>query len=276
MFDTHCHLNFKAFKKILPEVVARAREAGVSHIVIPGTDVKTSRKAIEIADEHENIFVAVGIHPHHVFDLLKRDDITIESELKQIEELVSQPKVVAVGEIGIDRHVYEETKYQEYAVSPEFISLQTELFTKQIKLAKKYKKSLIIHNREAKDDVLSILTQEWNLGLEYRAVLHCCEPDKELLEYAKKHNMFIGVDGDLTYTPEKQAFYADVPLEMIVIETDSPFLLPEPLKSQKLYPNEPRNITLVVEKLAEVQGKSVDEVKRVTTNNAMKLIGLFN
>ncbi|MFA9288302.1 MAG: TatD family hydrolase [Weeksellaceae bacterium] len=274
MFDTHCHLNFKAFKKNLPDVITRAREAGVSHILMPGTDVKTSRKAIEIAEAYDNMFVAVGIHPHHVFDLLKRDDITIETELTLIEELVNHPKVVAIGEIGIDRHVYEETKYQEYAVSPEFISLQTELFTRQIQLAKKHKKSLIVHNREAKADVLSILTQEWDLGLEHRSVLHCCEPEKELLDYIKEHKMFIGVDGDLTYSPEKQAFYADVPLELIVVETDSPFLLPEPLKSQRLYPNEPKNIPLVIAKLAEVQGRTSEEVAATTFQNAKRLFNL--
>ena len=281
MFDTHCHLNFKAFKKILPDVITRAQESGISNIVIPGTDVKTSKKAVEIAQAHEHIYAAVGIHPHHAFKIVKsegikekREEITVQSELDEIEKLLIEEKVVAVGEIGMDRHTYEETVYENYAVNEQFIEIQKELLKKQIDLAKKYKKSIIFHNREAKQDMLAILKGQWDSSFEHRTVFHCCEPDLELLIFAKEHKMFLGVDGDITYYPEKQEFIKQVPLEMLVLETDSPFLLPEPLRTEKKYPNEPKNIVVFVNLIADLKKIPVEQIVKITTENAHTLFGL--
>lgn len=258
----------------MPDVIVRAHEAGIENIVIPGTDVKTSKKAVEIAQQNEHIYAAVGIHPHHAYKLIKSEVATVDSELEEIEKLLSEDKVVAVGEIGMDRHMYEETVYEDYAVNDRFIQIQKELLKKQIELAKKYKKSLIFHNREAKQDVLTILRESWDATFEYHAVLHCCEPDPELLQFAKEHKMFLGVDGDITYYPEKQEFIKTIPLDMLVLETDSPFLLPEPLKTERKYPNEPKHIALFVNQVADLMGKSVEEVKQRTTENAMILFQL--
>ena len=295
MFDTHCHLNFSRFKKNVDEVIRRAQDVGVSSILIPGTDIPTSRKAVEIAARHDGLYAAVGIHPHHVYAPLRPDSnrdfggvnssLNIESrqeltrkivnaDLEALEVLVQMPKVVAVGEVGMDRHPYEETKYENYTVDEAFISLQRDLLISQVKLAIKYNKSLILHNREAKADVLSVLRELWSPDLEGRSVFHCCEPDAELLQFAKSYHMFIGVDGDVTYFSEKQEFIKEVPLEMLVVETDSPFLLPEPLKSQRLYPNEPKNIPLIVAFIAQLRGESVEKVGRVTEENANRLFGL--
>lgn len=290
MFDTHCHLNFKAFKKTLPDVIARAHESGITNIVIPGTDVKTSKKAVEIAQQHEHIYAAVGIHPHHVMKYFNRHPEGVkrlkdpeynqeilraaQDDINEIEKLISHPKVVAVGEIGIDRHEYGETVYQEYAVNDEFIILQRELLKNQIDLAKKYKKSLIFHNREAKQDILAILKEKWDTSFENRTVFHCCEPDEELLDFAQKHKMFIGVDGDITYYPEKQEFIKKVPLGMLVLETDSPFLLPEPLKTEKKYPNEPKNIAFFIELIATLKKTDVEYITMKTTENARTLFSL--
>jgi TatD DNase family protein len=133
---------------------------------------------------------------------------------------------------------------------------------------------LILHNREAKEDVLKILRDMWDYKLESRSVFHCCEPDEELLEFAKTHKMFLGVDGDITYYPEKQEFIKKVPLEMLVLETDAPFLLPEPLKTQKLYPNEPKNMKITAEYIAKLRRIDVEEVVRVTMRNACKLFDI--
>ncbi len=265
----------------MPDVITRAHESGITNIVIPGTDVKTSKRAVEIAQAHEDIYAAVGIHPHHAYKLIKKeelseknDQITVQRELDEIEKLLTEEKVVAVGEIGMDRHMYEETVYENYAINDKFIEIQKELLEKQINLAKKYKKSLIFHNREAKIDVLSILRDHWNVVFEYKAVFHCCEPDEELLAFAKEHKMFLGVDGDITYYPEKQAFIKNVPLEMLVLETDSPFLLPEPLKTERKYPNEPKNIALFVKLIADLKETTKDEIINITTANARTLFGL--
>lgn len=281
MFDTHCHLNFKSFKKNLDEVILSAKQAGVIHIVVPGTDVKTSRIAIEICQKNDNIYAAVGIHPHHVFKyqisnfkFQNETQLQIEEDLLNIEDLLQQSKVVAVGEVGMDKHIYENTKYEEYAVNERFISLQKELLERQIDLALKYKRSLIIHNREAKDDLLQILREKWDSKLEYRAVFHCCEPDEELLAFAKEHKMFIGIDGDVTYFPEKQEFVKKIPLEMLVVETDSPYLLPEPLRSEKKYPNKPENIPLIAEYIAKILKINKEELIKETTENGKKLFSL--
>lgn len=304
MFDTHCHLNFKAYKKTLPDIIARAEDAGVTDIMIPGTDVKTSKKAVEIAAEHEHMYAAVGIHPHHVYKLMKREEIrdtsseTIgdsrlrgndssailrfaQNDIEELEALITNPNVKAVGEIGLDNHVYEKTVYEDYVVDGQFVEIQKELLKMQIDLAKKYDKSIIFHNREAKEDMLSIIGQKWDSCFEGRAVFHCCEPDfvetgqaPSLLQFAKEHKMFLGVDGDITYFEEKQEFIKVVPLEMLVLETDSPFLLPEPLRAEKKYPNQPANITIVAEWVAKLKGENVENVREVTRENGMKLFGI--
>src|SRR3990167_4530033 len=296
MFDTHCHLNFKAFKRNVNDVVVRAEEEGVEFIVVPGTDVKTSKKGVEIVQNLDGVYAAVGIHPHHVMKYLTRhaelDSASsmsfprkresrklwipdqVGDDVYEIEKLLSHPKVVAVGEVGLDNHTYENTVYQDYQIDSRFLELQKELFKNQIDLAVKYKKSLILHNREAKKDFLQILREKWAKHLEYRTVFHCCEPDEELLNFAKENHIFIGVDGDVTYSKEKQRFIKNVPLEMLVIETDSPFLLPEPLRTEKKYPNKPENIVIIAEKVASILNLSTVKIGQKTTENAKELFGL--
>jgi TatD DNase family protein len=284
MFDTHCHLNFKVFEKNYPEVIERAREAGVNNIIIPGTDIESSRQAIEIAEKYDGIYAAVGIHPHHVYQYQKSNIkyqkyiSNIKNDLEILEELFAHPKVVAIGEVGIDRHIYKNTKYTDYQINNEFIEMQKELFIEQIKLAVKYKKSLIIHNWEAKDDLFDVLSTVYRQPTTINCVFHCCEPDKELLNFAIKHKIFIGVDGDVTYNNPpaggKQEFIKQVPLDMLVLETDAPYLLPEPLRGQKLYPNEPKNIPLIAEFIAKLKNISSLRLIEVTTNNARRLFQL--
>ncbi len=274
MFDTHCHLNFKAFKKTLPDVIAQAKLKGITNIVIPGTDVKTSKRAVEIAEQYEWMYAAVGIHPHHVYKLMKQNAENADEEISQIEELISHPKVVAIGEIGMDRHQYTDTVYAEYNVDARFLSMQKELFRKQMQLAIKHSKSLILHNREAIDDILPIIRENWSPVLEGRTVFHCCEPNEDLLTFAKEHNMYLGVDGDITFIEDKQTFISKVPDDMLVLETDSPFLLPEPLRSAKKYPNNPSNIAIVAETVAKLRKVSTEELLKQTSTNAKKLFNL--
>lgn len=272
LFDTHCHLNFGAFDGRVGEVIDMANQAGVNQIVIPGTDIPTSEKAVTIAEKFEGVYAAVGIHPHHVFEIFQKN---LSSNLFEIEKLLSNPKVVAIGEVGIDRHIYQKTKYPDYKIAEEFVELQKVFLIEQIKLAHKYKKSLILHNREAKKDVLKILTDltDSTDSTDYRSVFHCCEPDPELREFAKKNKMFIGVDGDITYYKEKQQWIKTVPLDMLVLETDSPFLMPHLLSGRRPSTryNEPKNIPLIAEFVAKLKGISVEEVKKQTTENARKL-----
>ena len=176
MFDTHCHLNFHSFKNNINNVIKRAKDVGVSYITIPSTDVNTSIDAVEIAQNNKDIYSAVGIHPHHIFKYqiphprhprengdpdsgfpigVGNDVFSfLNSELKEIENLAVNKKVVAIGEIGLDRHYYSKTKYSDYQINEEFLSLQKDFFIKQIGIAAEFKKSLILHNREANDELL--------------------------------------------------------------------------------------------------------------------------
>ena len=188
--------------------------------------------------------------------------------------MLSHPKVIAVGEVGLDNHTYDNTVYKDYQVDSRFLELQKELFQKQIELAIRYKKSLILHNREAKDDFLQILWEKWVTRLEDKTVFHCCEPDETLLAFAKENKIFIGVDGDVTYSKEKQEFIKKVPVEMLVLETDSPFLLPEPLRSQKKYPNEPANISIIYKFISQLCAVNIEDLQKTTTDNAHRLFSL--
>ncbi len=292
MFDTHCHLNFKAFDGRVDEVIDQANKVGVSQIVIPGTDVETSKKAVAIAEKHDEIYAAVGIHPHHVFEIFQKDRSSatnffhktnkseknsFASDLKHIKDLLKNKKVVAIGEVGIDRHIYQKTKYPDYKIEEEFVELQKIILKEQIKLAIKYDKSLILHNREAREETLGVLEGVWDRKLEGRTVFHCCEPDKTLLRFAQDHKMFIGVDGDITYSNPpaggKQQFIKTVPLKMLVLETDSPFLMPRLLsggRSSTRY-NEPKNIPLIAEFIAQLLHCSIDSLAKQTTENARRL-----
>ena len=276
MFDTHCHLNSKYFEGILDEVIKRAREVGVKSIVIPGTDLPTSRRAVDIAKKHEGIYAAVGIHPHHVFryQMENVDSRLLDTELEEIEKLLKEERVLAVGEVGLDRHYYEKTKYSDYEITEKFIQLQEKVLKNQINFARKYKKRLILHNREATKDFLYILKNELTQEFERNTVFHCCEPDDRLLEFAVKNKIYIGVDGDVTYDKKKREFVKKIPKELLVLEPDSPFLTPEPLRTNKVFPNEPKNLKLVAEYVAKLRNETVEELIDYTTLNAKTLFGI--
>ena len=263
MIDTHCHLNFSKFKKNLSDIISEAHSVGVSDIIVPGTDLKHSRKAVEIVKQYPHLYAAVGIHPHEA------TKIDLAGTLHELETLLKEKKVVAVGEIGMDYHSSEE-----YTITDEAKEAQKALFQEQVKLALMYHKTIIIHNRESKQDLLPILHTLWSSSLNNRAVFHCCEPDLELLEFAKDHNMFIGVDGDITYYEEKKQFIKQVPSQMLVLETDAPFLLPEPFRGRKEYPNKPYHIPFIAKVVADLRGESVEKLDAYTTDNARKLFNL--
>jgi len=275
LFDTHCHLNFQVFDENWKEVINEAKQEGVSSFLIPGTDLNTSKKAISIANEERNAWAAVGIHPHHVFSLIYENEKStsdiVNEQLNrlifEIEDLLKQEKVVAVGEVGLDRHYYQKTKYQNYRISEEFISLQKDVFVKQVELAVKHKKTLVIHNREAKNDILPILIDFQSSLLEISVVFHCCEPDLDLLEFAKKNHFFIGVDGDVCYSKKKQDFIKEVPLEILVLETDAPFLSPE-----RKFPNHPKNLKIIAKKVVQLKGISEEELRKKVEENSKRLI----
>lgn len=279
MFDTHCHLNFGAFKDTLGDVIIQAKQAGVNYFLVPGTDIETSERAVEIAKNNKNIYAAVGIHPHHVFELLEKgepvDQIAIQKSLQFMYSLVEGPHVVAIGEIGVDKHRYPKTKYESYHTNEDFIEAQKVTLRSQIKLAQTFKKSVILHNREATDELLEVVGNCFEPFFKRRMVIHCCEPRQILLDFALKQDIFIGVDGDVTYDLAKQNFIKNVPLDRLVIETDSPFILPEPLKSQNKRPNTPANLPLIVQEVARLKNESIEKVIEETSANGKELFGII-
>src|SRR3989344_8227108 len=289
MFDTHSHIQFKVFEKNIAEVIDNAKKAGVNKIIACATNLESSKKAVDLANRFEGVYAAVGVHPHHIFSYLPRhsgldpesiqtknpmdsrfrgnDTNAVQDGIEKIEQLLQNPKVLAIGEVGMDKYLYTKTKYKNYQINVEFLKLQRELFASQIKLALKHKKSLIIHNRLAVKKTLEVLKQNWDPFFERRSVFHCCEPEQELLKFALENKVYIGIDGDITYDKEKQKFLKKVPLDHLVLETDSPFLTPEPLKSSlPRHPelvsgsvnNEPKNLPLITEFIAELLDVSLE------------------
>ncbi|HNQ31508.1 MAG TPA: TatD family hydrolase [Candidatus Woesebacteria bacterium] len=277
--DTHCHLNFKAFEGGEATIVRKAQQVQVEMVVVPGTDVPTSQKAVRIAQKNPQVYALVGVHPHHVTHYMMQDDPTLafERDLPILESLVQEQKVVGMGEIGLDRHTYAVSKYgPSSVVSDSLFALQKMVFLRQLELAHRHGTSVSIHNREAHTDLIQIFEENAKLmqELSHRIVLHCCEPMEALLNLAKRFGCFIGVDGDITYDRAKQEFIRNVPLEMLVLETDAPYLLPEPWRSQKKYPNVPEYLPRIATEVARVKNVSVEMVAHVTTQNARVLFGL--
>lgn len=260
MFDTHCHLNVKRFNKSRKEVITQAFNASVTHMMLPGIDLKSSLSALEIASNYPTIYAAVGIHPEKV----SAQDY--EYQLVQTDALLQTRihEIHAIGETGLD------ALYQDDAPMDKQITNLIE----HIHFAKKHQKPLILHSRGTTVELLKILREQWDDSLRGNIVFHCCESDERLLTFAIENKVFIGVDGDITYDQAKQSFIENVPLDLLVLETDSPYLLPEPLKTKKAYPNIPANIAYVAKSVAETTSLPLEKIVTITTENALKLFSI--
>ncbi len=267
--DTHCHLNFSAFEQDLPDIVRHAEDSGVEQIVVPGAHLDSSGKAVEVAAQFPNCFAAIGIHPHHATD----KDVIVNDELKkQLVKLIKQPKIVAIGEVGMDYFVYQKSKYLETALSQELKDKQRALFELQLSLAHEHNLPVIFHCREAFGDMWNIIENfitetKW----QPRGVFHCFGGGKKDLRKALDHGFYIGIDGNITYNQNLQFIAYDVPLEKLLLETDAPYLTPIPFRGQR---NEPKHIPLIAEYVAKTKNIPADEVETATTRSAQQLFGL--
>lgn len=234
-------------------VIEAATEAGISRLITIGTDIEDSRQAISIAEKHDFIFTAVGIHPHDVKDFSDGELVSAK-----IRELASHNKVVALGETGLDYH---------YMHSP--AKSQQEHFRLEINLAKALGLPVIVHSREAKDDTLQILKEE--KIEETGGVLHCFSGDMDMAEQAMQMGLYISFSGVITFKNAGKILdiVKAVPLNRILIETDAPFLSPVPHRGKR---NEPAFVKYVAEKIAEVKGMSLEELGKAVMSNAS---GLF-
>lgn len=254
IIDTHCHLNDEALLSNVEEVISNAKKVGVELFIVPGWDKKSSEIAVQLADRFDCVYAAVGFHPENLDNLSEKD-------FNDTLELSKHPKVVAIGEIGLDYHWEKDTQKQE---------IQKDYFIKQLEYANKHNLPVIIHNREAFLDCITILNNHKPIN---SGVMHCYGGSVESLNDIKKLNLFIGLDGPVTFknskTPKEVAKAVD--LNMLVVETDCPYLAPHPLRGTL---NEPKNLPLILEEIACLRETLTENIEGIIYNNSLKLFGI--
>ncbi|CFX09540.1 Uncharacterised deoxyribonuclease TatD-type [Syntrophomonas zehnderi OL-4] len=250
LIDTHAHLQDDDLQNDLPQVLKRAAEAGVEKIICVGYDVKSSQEALNMARKYRQVYAAVGIHPH---DAQHLDD----KALKQLYTMAKDPRVVAIGEIGLD--FYRD-------LSPR--DIQRQAFVAQIKLAQELSKPIVIHDRDAHQEVMEIIKTE-KAGRN-QGIMHCYSGSLPLAAELIKAGFYISFAGPITFKNARKAqeTAAQIPMDKILIETDCPYLAPEPWRGQR---NEPANVKYVAAKLAELRNKGADEIAYLTNLNAKKV-----
>jgi len=253
IFETHAHLQDRKLRGDVEQVLLRAQHAGVDKVVCVGYDLQSSQEAVALARQYPQVYAAVGVHPH--------DAKTLTPEvLEKLKSLAADAKVVAIGEIGLD--FYRDLSPRE---------IQKQAFIEQIKLARIMNKPIIIHDRDANQPVFDIIKQ-YKAG-KNQGVMHCYSGNLPLaIEYTKL-GFYISLAGPLTYKNARrpQEVAAKMPINRLLVETDCPYLTPEPLRGKI---NEPANIKYVVEKMAEVRKQHPDEVAYLTARNACQVFGL--
>ncbi len=262
--DTHAHLNFKDYEKMLDEVVQRSLDNNVEKIICVSSNIEDSKKAIEVSKKFPDVvYSAVGIHPQCTDPGNK--DLTWK-QLGQLETLVKENDVIAIGECGLDD---TEPPPEERRRD---IKEQKELFLGQIKLAIRYNLPILIHCNKAYENLEEIFIELGIKNKESGGVFHFYSGGKKRLKKFLEYNNFLfGVTGTITYEEGIQNVIKEIPLDRLVLETDCPFLAPEPHRGER---NEPSYIPLIAKKVAEVKSVGSEEVERVTTDNAVKLFGL--
>lgn len=253
LFDTHVHLNAEQFNNDLHEVVERALQERVEKMVVVGFDRPTIEKAIELVEIYEFIYASVGWHPVDAIDMTEQD-------LLWLEELAQHPKVVALGEMGLDYYWDKSPK-----------DVQKEVFRKQIQLAKKVHLPIIIHNRDATADVVRILREEGAKSV--GGIMHCFSGSVEVAKECVDMNFYISLGGPVTFKNAKKPkeVAEAIPLDRLLIETDCPYLAPHPYRGKR---NEPSYVKLVAEEIALIKGVTFEDVAVTTTQNAHKLFGI--
>ena len=264
--DTHCHLDYNKFDMDRADVIARANDSGLIRMLVPGLNHKSSKEALRLAESNPSVYAAVGFHPT---DLEEFSAQTFD----EVKEIAGHPKVVAVGEIGIDYYWVKENEKR---------AIQRDVLKQQLQFAKEINKPVIIHMREENDawfgeasvDLMKIL-EEWQSSLqgslaEKPGVLHSFNGNIETAQKALALNFYLGITGPVTYknADQKREIIRQLPITKILIETDSPFLAPMPFRGKR---NEPAYVRHIADKIAEIHLKSPAEIAAITTANAARL-----
>jgi TatD DNase family protein len=251
--DTHTHLYSEAFDEDRSAMIQRAIDANVSRFFIPAIDSTYTKAMLQLEEDFpDNIFLMIGLHPTHVKENFKE-------ELEHVEAMLARRKFYAVGEIGIDLYWDKST-----------LDIQIDAFRYQIHLAEKYKLPIVIHCREAFDEIFEVLEQEKSEDL--FGIFHCFTGTLEQAHQAISYNMKLGIGGVVTFKNGKiDQFINEIDLKHIVLETDSPYLAPKPYRGKR---NESSYIVQVLEKLSELYGMTVEQVANVTTKNSKQIFGV--
>jgi len=251
-FDSHSHYNDEKFEQERDKIIKKVYNENVTKTVCIGYNIDSSKKAAEIAQNYDFLYATAGISPNDI------EGLTI-NDIGKIREIAKNKKIVAIGEIGLDYYWNKENK-----------EIQKEFFIKQIELADELNLPIVIHCRDAVMDTLDILKNVRNP--KKRGIFHCCMLNKELIKEAIKLGFYISFSGNVTFkTAKPEQAVNEVPLDKILIETDSPYLTPEPLRGTR---NEPSNVKLVAKKIAEIKGMSIEEIAKITYENAEKIYGV--
>jgi len=252
LVDSHAHLDGSQFASDRDQTIQRAHDNGISHILTIGCDMESSAASLALATKHPNIYAAVGVHPHDATEIN-------EATLKQLEELLGRPKVVALGEIGLD--FFRDRSPRD---------VQRNAFRQQVRLARKVGKPIIVHDRDAHDEVLQILQEE--NAAEVGGVLHCFSGDVSMAKKCLEMGFYLSFSGTITYPKNEAArdVVRAVPIDKMLVETDCPYLSPQKFRGKR---NEPAYVRYTAEKVAEIKGLSMEDVARVTSRNCFDLFG---
>lgn len=253
LIDTHCHLDFKDFKDDMDVVLKRSRDSGIKFIINVGSSMEGTARSIKLSEENDFIYAAVGIHPHEA------DSVT-ENDIKLFAEFLKKPKVVAIGEIGLD--YYKNISSHEN---------QKKLFIRLLETAKLAKLPVIIHNRDAHMDVIDILKNI--AGNSANGVIHCFSGDEKFLKICLDMGFFISFTCNITYknADNLREIVKLAPMDRLLLETDAPFLAPQAFRGKR---NEPVYVKYAAEEVARIKSLSFEEVAKITTENAIKLFKL--
>lgn len=247
-FDSHSHYNDEKYDQDREELIREIYKQGITRTVCIGYDIEKSKQALEIANKHSYVYASCGISPNDI------DDFS-EENLNKIEEIAKEKKIVAIGEIGLDYYWNKENKEK-----------QKELFIKQIEIANKLEKPIIIHTRDAVMDTLEILKK---YPVKEKGIFHCCPLNPELIKEGVKLGFYISFSGNVTFKNAKpENAILEVPNEKILIETDCPYLTPEPFRGKR---NDSIKVKLVAEKIAHIKNMKLEDIAKITYENANRI-----
>jgi TatD DNase family protein len=254
--DTHCHLDSEKYDEDRAQVIESLKDAGIDYVINPGCNMESSKKSIRLARDNDIIYAAVGVHPHDANEL--EED---ESRFDELKRLAGEGKVVAIGEIGLDYH---------YDFSPR--EVQKKWFEKQVKLAKELNIPIIVHDREAHQDTFEIIAREAADG-NLRGVIHSFSGSLEMANEYIKMGFFIGLGGVVTFKNAKKPkeVAENIDLEYLLVETDGPYLTPEPNRGKR---NNPAYVRHTANYIANLRGMSPEKLAEITTENAKRLFGI--